>query len=91
MGWWDKAKENVGKVVGKAKEVGKLYDKAKEMYNKGKETISKIPVVGAAASRVIAEKEGQFGKKFQEVTGMSPGQFDAKQKQVREMIDKIPM
>lgn len=91
MGWF--SKEGISKMFKKAKEgaakMGQLYDKAKELYKQGKQGITSLPVVGEAAGRMIAEKEAQFGKKFQDVTGMTPGQFDTRQGQVRKVIGSM--
>jgi hypothetical protein len=91
MGWF--SKEGISKMFKKAKEgaakLGQLYDKAKDMYKQGKEGITSLPVIGEAAGRMIADKEAMVGKKFQEATGMTPGQFDTRQGQVRKVIGSM--
>ena len=91
MGWF--SKEGISKMFKKVKEgaskVGQIYDKAKELYKQGKQGISSLPVVGDAAGKMIAEKEAMFGKKFQEATGMTPGQFDMRQGEVRKVIGSM--
>ena len=91
MGWL--SKESFSKIFAKAKEgadkLGKLYDKAKDVYRQGKQGVTSLPVVGEVAARMIAQKEAELGKKFQEVTGMTPGQFDARQGQVRKVIGSM--
>ena len=91
MGWL--SKETFSKIFAKAKEgadkLGKLYDKAKNVYKRGKEVVTSLPVIGEAAGKMISEKEAQFGKKFQDITGMTPGQFDTRQGQVRKVIGSM--
>jgi phage-related minor tail protein len=90
MGWLSKAKDGFSKIFGKVKDVvqkfGKIYDKGKEIYGKGKEAVYSLPVVGNVAKQYVSQAEQQLGNKFQQVTGMTPSQFDERQKQVRSII-----
>lgn len=91
MGWF--SKDGISKIFKKAKEsaskVVQIYDKAKDLYKQGKQGITSLPVIGEAAGRMIAQKEAQFGKKFQETTGMTPSQFDTRQGEVRKVIGSM--
>ena len=90
MGWLSKAKDSFSKIFSKVKNVvekmGKVYDKGKEIYGKGKETIYNLPVVGEVAKQYVSQAEQQLGSKFKEMTGMTPGQFDERQRQVRSVL-----
>lgn len=90
MGWLSKAKDSFGKIFSKVKDavqkIGKVYDKGKEIYGKGKEAVYSLPVIGNVAKQYVSQAEQQLGNKFQQVTGMTPGQFDERQKQIRSVI-----
>jgi hypothetical protein len=92
--WLSKAFKNPRAAIGKVKEfinkAGQIYDKVKTGYGKAKDFVTKLPVIGGAASEAIKRGETAVADKLKSATGLTMGDIDRGIGTVRNIAQMVP-
>ena len=93
MGFFDSFTKAASKAYAYGKSAAKgasdAYGKGKDLYQQTKEKISSLPVIGAAASKLVAKLEDKAKQEIEKRTGMSVSDIDARAQQLSELANRL--